>query len=72
MDELWFVHVDFETARRRLVQRHLKAGIAKDVEAAYKRVAENDLVNGQEIVDNRLDVQEMISSREDQGWKGSQ
>lgn len=69
MDELWFVDVDFETARKRLVKRHVEAGIAKDEEAAEVRVRENDLVNGKEILDYRLDVQEVISSVEDNSWK---
>lgn len=69
MDELWFVDVDFDTARRRLVRRHVKAGIASTEEEAEKRVAENDLVNGKEIVDGRLDVHELITSAEDDGWK---
>ena len=68
MDELWFVEVDFEVARGRLVRRHLAAGIAADEEEAQRRVTENDLVNGREIVEGRLDVQEVIVSREDEGW----
>lgn len=68
MDELWFVEVDFEVARRRLVRRHVRAGIARDEEEARRRVAENDLVNGREIVDGRLEVQEVIVSREDEAW----
>ena len=69
MDELWFVDVDFETARRRLVSRHVKAGIAKDEEAAGRRADENDLVNGSQIVKGRLEVQEIIVSREDESWR---
>lgn len=69
MDELWFVDVDFDTAGKRLVKRHVEAGIAKDAEAAEVRVRENDMVNGKEIVDYRLDVQEVISSVEDSSWK---
>jgi pantothenate kinase len=69
MDELWFVEVDFETARRRLVKRHVKAGIATDEEEADQRARENDLVNGREIVDYRLPVAEVVVSREDEGWK---
>ena len=68
MDELWFVDVDFETARQRLVDRHVKAGIAEDEQDAQKRVTENDLVNGKEIVDGRLEVQEVVVSREDETW----
>uniref|UniRef100_L2G4T5 Phosphoribulokinase uridine kinase family protein n=2 Tax=Colletotrichum fructicola (strain Nara gc5) TaxID=1213859 RepID=L2G4T5_COLFN len=68
MDELWFVDVDFEVARRRLVKRHVQAGIAKDEEEADKRARENDLVNGREIVDFRVDVDEVVVSREDDEW----
>jgi pantothenate kinase len=68
MDELWFVEVDFETARKRLVSRHVKAGIAKDAAEADKRARENDLVNGREIVDHRMQVQEVIISKEDSAW----
>jgi pantothenate kinase len=69
MDELWFVEVDFETAKRRLVPRHIKAGIAKNEEEAEKRVRENDLVNGEEIVGNGVEVHEVVQSREDEAWK---
>jgi len=69
MDELWFVEVDFEIARKRLVPRHVKAGIASDEKEANKRVTENDLVNGEEIVRGRLDVHEVVVSRDDEGWK---
>ncbi|KAL4798825.1 P-loop containing nucleoside triphosphate hydrolase protein [Aspergillus venezuelensis] len=68
MDELWFVEVDFDTARQRLIKRHVKAGIAKDEKEAEKRANENDLVNGREIVDCRLDVQEVITSSFDPKW----
>lgn len=69
MDELWFVSVDMDTARRRLVRRHVRAGIARDEEDAVRRVEENDLVNGREILEFRLEVQEVVFSREDENWK---
>jgi pantothenate kinase len=69
MDELWFVHVDEEVARQRLSRRHVEAGIVPDEEAGRKRADENDLVNGREIVEYRLDVDEMIYSKEDDEWK---
>lgn len=68
MDELWFVEVDFDVARRRLIKRHVAAGIASDEADADKRARENDLVNGREIIDFRLDVAEVVVSREDEGW----
>jgi len=69
MDELWFVEVDLETAKKRLVPRHVKAGIAPDETEAERRVTENDLVNGQEIVDGRMTVHEVIVSKDDEGWR---
>lgn len=70
MDEIWWVEVDEEVARERLVKRHVKAGIAKDVQEAGRRADENDLVNGKEISEGRVDmVQEWIISREDDTWK---
>ncbi|KAJ5176341.1 uncharacterized protein N7482_002218 [Penicillium canariense] len=69
MDELWFVDVNFEVARKRLIRRHVKAGIAADVDEADKRARENDLVNGKEIVDLRLPVQEVVSSIYDPAWE---
>ncbi|KAJ0420777.1 P-loop containing nucleoside triphosphate hydrolase protein [Aspergillus carlsbadensis] len=69
MDELWFVDVDFDIARQRLIKRHVKAGIAMDEAEAEKRANENDLVNGREIVDERMDVQEIIQSSYDPRWE---
>lgn len=65
MDELWFVDVDFDTARKRLIPRHVKAGIARDEEQANKRITENDLLDGEQIVRNRLEVHEVVVSMED-------
>ena len=72
MDELWFVQVEFDVARKRLVKRHVKAGIAATEEEAAKRADENDLVNGREILDAMLEVQEIVVSREDEGWRGAE
>ena len=63
MDELWFVDVEIDVARERLVKRHVQAGIAANEKEARKRVEENDLVNGREILEERLPVDEMIFSR---------
>ncbi|TAQ91521.1 Uridine kinase [Chlorociboria aeruginascens] len=70
MDELWFVDVEFEVARRRLVPRHVRAGISSDEEEADRRVRENDLINGRDIVEYRIErVDEVVYSREDDRWK---
>ncbi|KAI0596352.1 P-loop containing nucleoside triphosphate hydrolase protein [Biscogniauxia sp. FL1348] len=68
MDRRWFVDVDFEVARRRLVRRHVAAGIAADEREAARRADENDLVNGREIVGERVGVHEVVVSREDDAW----
>lgn len=68
MDELWFVDVKEEVARNRLISRHVASGIATDAADAAKRADENDLVNGREIVEGRLDVHEVVHSREDEDW----
>ena len=68
MDELWFVEVAFETARSRLVKRHLQAGLVQDEAGAHKRVTESDLVNGEEIVNNKLPTHEVFISRENEAW----
>ncbi|QSZ33190.1 hypothetical protein DSL72_002776 [Monilinia vaccinii-corymbosi] len=69
MDQLWFVEVDFEVAKGRLIPRHVKAGIAENETEAEKRVVENDLVNGEEIVRHRMVVHEVIVSTDDEAWK---
>ena len=69
MDELWFVEVGEDVARRRLVERHVRTGVAENREEAEKRADENDLVNGREIVEGRLEVHEVVYSREDDAWK---
>lgn len=63
MDELWFVDVEIDVARERLMKRHVQAGIAADETEARKRVEENDLVNGREILEARLPVNEIIFSQ---------
>ncbi|OAA51163.1 kinase-related protein [Beauveria brongniartii RCEF 3172] len=67
-DELWFVEVDFDRARERLAPRHVKAGIVTSLQDGYKRADENDLINGKEIVDNKMPIQEIVHSTDDDGW----
>lgn len=69
MDELWFVEVEEAVARKRLISRHLAAGLAQTEREAAKRADENDLANGKEIIKGRLKVHEIIQSREDKDWK---
>lgn len=72
MDELWFVEVDESVAKERLIKRHVVAGIAKDEKEAAQRAESNDLVNGREIVQGRLNVHEVIVSKHDKEWKPEQ
>lgn len=68
MDEVWFVEVDEQVARKRLAARHLRSGIVQTIEDGDKRAVENDLVNGREILDKRLPVDEIVTSKEDGSW----
>ncbi|KAK9320996.1 P-loop containing nucleoside triphosphate hydrolase protein [Lipomyces orientalis] len=65
MDELWFVRVEREIARQRIIHRHIEAGIAKDECEAAKRADENDLVNGDYIIQNSLTPHRIIISIQD-------
>lgn len=69
MDEIWFIEVDNNVARERLIKRHIEAGIANDRETAAKRADENDLVNGREILDKKRDVHETLQSIRDDTWE---
>lgn len=42
MDERWWIQVDLEEARQRLVKRHVLTGVAKDMEEAIWRAGQND------------------------------
>lgn len=54
--------VDREVARKRLIARHLAAGLADTPEAAAKRADENDLPNGDFIIKNITVVHRVIKS----------
>lgn len=69
MDEIWFVEVDEKVAKERLIDRHVKAGIAKNREDAGRRAEGNDLLNGREIMEQRIKVTEVLHSLDDASWK---
>ena len=52
LDERWFIAVDRDVARRRVIQRHIISGIAGTEEEAGKRFDENDWPNGLYILEN--------------------
>lgn len=43
LDERWFLEVDIEVARERLVQRHVKSGVTDNLEDAMLRARDNDM-----------------------------
>ncbi|KXN88580.1 hypothetical protein AN958_07099 [Leucoagaricus sp. SymC.cos] len=65
LDERWFVQIDTIKARERLVKRHVITGVAKDMEEAIWRADENDLPNGQFVIDSMLQPTRVISSVDD-------
>lgn len=52
LDERWFIEVERDIARGRVIRRHLLAGIAKDEVEAAKRFDENDWPNGIFLLEN--------------------
>lgn len=60
MDESWFIHVDREIARARLVKCHVASGIVPDAATAEHRISSTDFLNADDIMDNRLPVQELL------------
>lgn len=62
MDELWFLDVDREIGRVRLVKRHVASGFVLDLAAAEERVATTDMLNADDVLNNRLPIDEFIHS----------
>lgn len=60
LDESWFIEIDREIARARLVKRHVASGIVPDVAAAEHRISSTDFLNADDIMENRLPVQELV------------
>ncbi|KAF7971441.1 hypothetical protein HWV62_28587 [Athelia sp. TMB] len=65
LDERWLLDLDEEEARTRLVKRHVKTGVCKDLEEAEHRAEENDMPNGRFILENILQTTKQIPSIED-------
>jgi len=65
MDERWWIQVDLEEARRRLVKRHVLTGVAKDMEEAIWRAGQNDEPNGKFIAENLYEPTRIIKSLDD-------
>ena len=58
----WYASVSTETARRRLVKRHLMAGIETTEEAVAARAEANDLLNADMIVQKMMHPDVTIES----------
>jgi pantothenate kinase len=71
-DVVVFVQVDEETAGRRLVGRHMSAGIVNNETEGWERVRGNDMINGREIAENIVDGPgvdlHVITSVESDSW----
>ncbi|KAG2049113.1 P-loop containing nucleoside triphosphate hydrolase protein [Suillus hirtellus] len=65
MDERWWIQVDLEEAKRRLVKRHVLTGVAKDMEEAIWRAEQNDEPNGKFIAENLYEPTRIIKSLDD-------
>jgi pantothenate kinase len=52
LDEKWFILVEKEVSRARVVKRHVMTGVAGTDEEAHKRFGENDWINGEYILNN--------------------
>lgn len=49
VDDTWFVEVEPDLARQRVVARHVEAGIETSWDAALARVDGNDILNGEDV-----------------------
>ena len=54
MDERWFYRVPEDVALRRIIKRHVQAGLAPDEQAAEAKALENDVLNGRHCVAHML------------------
>lgn len=60
--------VDRDVARKRLIERHLATGLVNTPKAAAKRADENDLPNGDFIIENMMTPHRVIRSVEDKKY----
>lgn len=67
-DERWFVEVDEDVARERLARRHVKAGICDSYEKGIERAEKNDLLNGRFVIENRVKIDQVLKSVEDESF----
>ncbi|TIB95727.1 P-loop containing nucleoside triphosphate hydrolase protein [Wallemia mellicola] len=61
----FWIDLDENEARSRLVKRHLASGICENEEDAYRRVETNDIQNGRYVRANLIDETKVIESIDD-------
>ncbi|KAJ1310750.1 hypothetical protein OPQ81_009272 [Rhizoctonia solani] len=62
LDERWLIEINIPEATRRIVQRHVVTGVAKDLEEATWRAENNDMPNGLWILDHMMEPTRRIKS----------
>ncbi|KAH9891150.1 P-loop containing nucleoside triphosphate hydrolase protein [Cubamyces lactineus] len=65
LDERWYIDTSEEEAEKRLVVRHVRTGVAKDLDEALWRSRENDAPNGRFLRENMAEPTRIIPSVED-------
>lgn len=64
VDESWFIDTPMDVVEKRIVRRHLAAGIESSEQAAIERTRGNDLVNARYILENSKLPDVVIHTRE--------
>ncbi|KAL9938071.1 hypothetical protein V8E36_002694 [Tilletia maclaganii] len=68
LDERWLIHVDRATARKRLLVRHVQTGVAENETEAEWRADNNDMPNGDFLLDHLQEPVLRLDSVPDEGW----
>lgn len=69
MDEIWAIEVSMAVAEARVAKRNFAAGLSPTLEESMARTKANDMRNAREVLNQRLPVQEVVKSIEDEEWK---
>ncbi|KAG8815269.1 hypothetical protein FRC19_001135 [Serendipita sp. 401] len=65
LDERWFVEVDINEAKERIVKRHVETGVTLTMEQARERAEQNDFPNGDFVITHMLEPTKIIRSVND-------
>ncbi|KAI9869703.1 MAG: hypothetical protein M1823_008982, partial [Watsoniomyces obsoletus] len=69
MDEIWAIETSMGVAQARVAKRNFAAGITATLEESMMRTRASDMQNARDVMDERLPVQEIVQSVEDESWK---